>query len=371
MTFYDELNKLNADDIDDHLSSVTDADVEKSLSKHKLEPSDFLNLLSEPAGKYLEQMATKAQALTVQHFGYNINLFIPLYISDYCTNECIYCGFKKSNHSDRRKLTLCEIGQEGMAIAKTGMKHLLLLTGEAKGRTPIDYIENAVNVLKPHFASISIEMFPMDSNAYRRLKLAGVDGLTLFQEVYDKTRYKQVHLAGGKADYQYRLEAPERGAEAGFRMVTVGALFGLGEIRKEAFFAGIHAKYIADTYLDTEISIALPRINPAEGCFIPISPMDDKMFVQCMMAYRLFLPRAGITVSTRERAEFRDNLIGLGVTKLSAGVSTGVGGYAQGGAVSTPQFEISDHRSVEEMFAAIKAKGYQAVFKDWQMEMFG
>ncbi|MCF8067209.1 MAG: 2-iminoacetate synthase ThiH [Desulfobacterales bacterium] len=371
MSFYDEIKNYNANDIDTYLSNVTNADIEESLSKRKIKPSDFLNLLSEPAGEYLEQMAQKAQQLTVQNFGHTINLFIPLYISDYCTNECIYCGFNKTNKIHRQKLTLEEIEKEGKAIAQTGMRHLLLLTGEARDVTPIDYIESAVNILKPHFASISIEMFPMDTDEYRRLKLAGVDGLTLFQEAYDKAVYKKVHLSGKKADYHYRIEAPDRGAAAGFRMISVGALFGLAEVRKEAFFTGIHAKYIADTYLDTEISFSMPRINPAEGGYIPDYPISDKTFVQCMMAYRLFLPRAGITISTREKAEFRNNLIGIGATKLSAGVKTDVGGYARRETNATPQFEISDHRSVDEMAEAIRARGYQPVYKDWQMEMFG
>ena len=326
---------------------------------------DFLTLLSEKAAEYLEPMAQKAQQLTVQYFGRTIQLFIPLYISNYCSNECIYCGFNLKNSIKRRKLSIKEIEVEAQAIAQTGVQHLLLLTGEAQQVTPVSYLVEAVECLKRYFASVSIEIYPMETEEYLTLKNAGVDGLTLFQEVYDQNIYKTVHLAGRKSDYLYRLNSPERGAQAGFRNVNLGSLLGLAEPRSEVFFTGLHGRYLEDTYPQTEVAFSLPRFNPAEGDFSPSFYVDDKTFVQFLCAFRLFLPRAGITVSTRESASFRDNLIGLGVTRFSAGSCTGVGGYASHDSSETPQFEITDQRSVEEVSGAVVAHGYQPVYKDW------
>ena len=205
----------------------------------------------------------------------------------------------------------------------------------------------------------------MDEPDYRQLKEAGVDGLILYQEVYDKKMYKSVHLSGQKSNYEYRIDGPERGAKAGFRSVNIGSLLGLGEMRSEAFFTGLHGRYIDDNYLETEVAFSLPRFNPAEGDFSPENCVDDKTFVQFLCALRLFMPRAGVSVSTRESATFRDNLISLGVTRFSAGSCTGVGGYANEDLAQTPQFEITDERSVEEVVAAIVEHGYQPVYKDW------
>jgi 2-iminoacetate synthase len=310
-------------------------------------------------------MARKAHQLTVQYFGRTIQLYIPLYISNYCANACVYCGFHRDNKIRRKKLSLEEIEGEARALAATGMRHLLLLTGEAPAVTPIEYLEDAVRLLKKHFASVSIEIFPLDEPDYRRLKEAGVDGLTLYQEVYDEQRYALVHPAGRKADYQYRLEAPERGARAGFRMVNIGPLVGIGEVRSEVFVSGLHARYLQDSYLQTEISLSLPRMNPAEGGYQPEYVADDRTFVQFMTALRCFLPRLGLTISTRECAAFRDNLIPLGATRFSAGSCTGVGGYAEGEDAGSPQFAITDERSVAEVVEAIRAAGYQPVYKDW------
>ena len=339
--------------------------VEEALNKEQLSHLDFLTLLSPLAADYLEPMAQKAHHITVQYFGRTIQLFIPLYISNHCTNECVYCGFNRRHSIKRRKLDLDEIEAEARAISASGMQHLLLLTGEAQTMTPMPYLEAAVELLKGYFASVAIEMFPMDEAAYRRLKMAGVDGLTIYQEVYDRRRYGMLHTAGKKTDYHYRLEAPERGARAGFRMVNIGTLLGLGDVRRETFLCGLHADYLEHKYLQTEISLSLPRLNPAEGSFVPDACADDATFVQMLTALRCFLPRSGITVSTRESAAFRDHLIPLGVTRYSAGSCTGVGGYAQTISGEPPQFEITDQRSVSQVVQAIEDRGYQPVYKDW------
>lgn len=365
MSFYSQLQHYKGFDFKSFFDRVQPGHVEAALLKEQLTKNDFLILLSPSASAYLEPMARKAQQLTRQFFGRTIQLFIPLYISNYCANECVYCGFHRGNDISRKKLSLAEIELEAKAIAATGMRHVLLLTGEAPAVTPIEYLEDTVRLLKKYFASVAIEIFPMDEEDYHRLYLAGVDGLTLYQEVYDEERYRLVHLAGKKSDYRYRLDGPERGAQAGFRMVNIGPLLGLGEVRSEVFFAGLHAKYLDDTYLQTEISISLPRMNPAEGNYQAEFEADDRSFVQFMTALRCFLPRAGITVSTRESGAFRDNLIPLGATRFSAGSCTGVGGYGELQQAGTPQFEITDERGVDEVAQAIRDAGYQPVYKDW------
>lgn len=365
MVFYDLMLQYKDFNFDDFFEKLTENDVKNVLAKDSLQPIDFLALLSPTAGNFLEEMAVKAHRMTVQFFGKTIQIFTPLYISNFCSNQCIYCGFSKRNHILRRTLSLDEIETEAHAIAKTGMQHILLLTGEDRLATPIDYLIDAVHLLKKYFASVAIEIFPLEEREYQQLQQAGVDGLTLFQEVYDEDTYRRVHLAGKKKDYHFRLEGPERGAKAGFRVVNIGALLGLGEKRSEFFFTGLHGAYLENRFLDTEVAVSLPRFNPAECDYTPDYPVDDRTFVQFLMALRLFLPRAGITISTRENATMRDHLLQLGATRFSAGVCTSVGGYAQHGNSDTPQFEITDERSVEEVAKAITAKGYQPVFKDW------
>lgn len=367
MSFYDVVAAFEDFDFSTYLDTVSDAQIEQSLAKEKPTWRDFLNFLSPAAEPHLEAMAQKARQLTIQYFGRTMQLYIPLYISNYCSNECVYCGFNRANRIRRKKLTLEEVAAEAQAISKTEMKHILVLTGEARTVTPMDYIEDAIRVIRKRFSSVSIEMFPMDEAEYRRLKTAGVDGLTLYQEVYDREIYARVHPVGKKADYRYRLDAPERGARAGIRMINVGVLFGLGEKRREAFLAGMHAKYLEDTFLDTEISLSLPRMNEAEGGYTPSYPVDDKAFVQFILAYRLFLPRCGITMSTREPAHLRDRLMFLGVTRMSAGSRTDVGGYTKPKDCSTAQFEISDERDVAEIVQTIRDQGFQPVFKDWDL----
>ncbi|GLI55690.1 thiamine biosynthesis protein ThiH [Propionigenium maris DSM 9537] len=365
MSFYSVIERYSDFDIEEYFSGVTENMVLSSMRKENLSSKDFLNLLSPAALPHLEEMARKANKLTVQHFGRTISLYAPLYISNYCTNHCTYCGFSVVNKIKRAQLTLEEIDREAAEMAKTGLKHILLLTGEAKGITEISYLADAIKVLKKYFSSVALEVFPMDEEEYRILKEAGADSLTIYQEVYDRDIYREVHLKGGKADYRYRLDTPERGAKAGLRAVNVGALFGLGELASEAFYSGLHAKYLMDKYLETEVSISLPRINPAEGGFQAKYTLGDRRFVQFILAYRLFLPKVGINLSTRETEEFRDNLLKLGITKFSAGSKTTVGGYNDKNQ-STEQFDTSDKRSVEEIVAMIRSQGYQVVYKDWE-----
>jgi len=365
MSFYEVVKQYQDLDVPNFFDQVRDEDILRAIGKDKPTPMDFLTLLSPKAADHLEAMARKAHQLTVQYFGRTIQMFIPLYISNHCNNGCAYCGFNHQNPILRRKLTLEEIEIEAKAIAKTGMQHVLFLTGEAQHMTPMSYLLEASSLLKRHFASVAIEVYPLEVDEYAQLHRAGVDSMTMFQETYDEAVYKRVHLAGKKMDYHWRLNAPERAAQGGMRVVNLGALLGLSEPRREIFMTGMHARYLEDKYLETESAISLPRFNEAEGDFKPDYLVDDKTFVQFMTALRIFLPRAGLTISTRENARFRDSVLPLGVTRFSAGSSTGVGGYTEVDEERPPQFEITDDRSVDEVARSIVAHGYQPVFKDW------
>lgn len=367
MSFLKLVNRFEDFDFERYFSSVTRADIQKSLNRDQLEADDLLNLLSEQAQDFLEEMAQKARKITLQYFGRTIGLYAPMYISDYCTNYCTYCGFNSVTKFKRTKLSLSEIEQEAKVIAGTGIRHILVLTGEAPAKTPMSYLEDAVGVLKKYFSSIALEIFPMDEEEYCILKNRGADSLTVYQEVYDKQVYKQVHPKGRKADYSYRLSTPERAARAGFRAVNIGTLFGLGEPRQEAFMAGLHAGYLEQEFPDVEVSLSLPRMTKAAGGIGPKHILTDITFVQFMLAWRLFMPRLGITISTRESADFRDKLIHLGATRYSAGSKTDVGGYALKADDATVQFEVTDTRSVEEITDMIRQNGYQPIFKDWEI----
>jgi len=364
MSFYDLMKGWEDFDFEAYFSRVSHEDIIRTLQKDKLEELDLLNLLSPQAQYFLEEIAKKSYAVTRQHFGNIISLYIPLYVSNYCTNHCIYCGFNKENKIVRKHLSLEEVEKELIAISETGMSHIILLTGEAEGLIDINYLKGIVEKATKYFPSVSIEVLPLETDDYQVLKQSGLDGLTVYQEVYDEDIYDQVHISGGKKNYRFRLDTPERGGKAGLRNINIAPLFGLGEIKKEAFFAGLHLKYLTDKYLNTEFGVSLPRINSAEGGFKAFHKMDDTAFIQVMMAYRLFQPKAGITVSTRESHEFRNNIMPLGVTKFSAGSKTGVGGYAEKD-LSTCQFEISDKSSIEETEKAIRERGFQPVYKDW------
>ncbi|MDP3478272.1 MAG: 2-iminoacetate synthase ThiH, partial [Desulfoprunum sp.] len=315
MSLYQIIDQYRGFNFPQFFEHVTDTAVMRSLAKEKPGVIDFLNLLSPRAAGHLESMAQKAHQLTVQYFGRTIQFFIPLYISNHCANQCAYCGFNHKNNILRRKLSLGEIELEAQAIARTGMQHVLFLTGEAPHHTPMEYLIEAAECLKRHFASVAIEVYPLETDEYRRLQQAGVDGMTLFQETYNEEVYRRVHRAGKKMDYHWRLNAPERAAQGGMRVVNLGPLLGLAEPRSEIFFTGLHARYLDDKYLEAEVAVSLPRFNAAEGDFLPDYLVDDRTFVQFMTALRIFLPRAGLTISTRENATFRDRIMALGATR--------------------------------------------------------
>lgn len=343
-----------------------EADVTRALSRERMSPVDLLALLSPAAKPYLEVIAQKANRLTVRNFGKTISLFAPLYLANFCTNSCLYCSYNTQNKIVRRKLTLSEVEKEGQAIAATGLQHILLLTGESRQQSGPDYMETCVRLLRPYFASVGIEVYPLEKEEYRQLYVSGVDALTLFQETYNEEMYASVHPAGPKRNYRYRLDTPERACQAGIPSVNIGALLGLGEWREEAFYTALHVGYLEQTYSDVELAISVPRLRPHVGTFNPgTTPVTDADLVQIITAFRLYLPRAGITLSTRESSFLRDNLLPLGITKISAGALTSVGGYAEDTEAGSTQFEIADQRSVPEIVAMLRAKGYQPNFCDW------
>lgn len=342
------------------------ADVERALSRERLDEVDLLALLSPAAEPYLEEMAQKAHWLTVRNFGRTISLFTPLYLANYCGNQCAYCSYNAYNQIQRRKLNLEEVQKEGKAIAETGLQHLLLLTGESRQKSGPDYIKDCVKVLRPYFVSIGIEVYPLEEEEYRMLYEAGVDAFTMFQEAYDQEVYAAVHLAGPKRNHRYRLDAPERACGAGIPSVNIGALLGLAEWRNETFFTALHAEYLQKNYPGVELAISVPRLRPHVGTFQPTSStVTDAVLVQIILAYRLFLPRVGITLSTRESPELREALLPLGITKMSAGSLTSVGGYSDETEAGSSQFEIADDRPVGEIVALLRDKGYQPNFCDW------
>lgn len=367
MSFYERYLEYKNFDFENFFDQVTDRDIINIINKdRRLSELEFLMLLSKKAVKYLEPLAQKANRITVQNFGKVIFLYTPMYLANYCVNQCIYCGFNITNNIKRRKLTLDEVEKEAYAISSTGLRHILILTGESRKESPVQYIKDCVKILQKYFRSISIEVYPLEENEYAELIEAGVDSLTIYQEVYDEEKYKALHLKGPKRNYLYRLDAPERACKASMRNVNIGALLGLHDWRTEAFYTGLHADYLQNKYPDVEIGLSLPRIRPHPcGSFVPDCKVEDRDLVQIMIAYRLFMPRAGIAISTRERESLRNNLIGLGVTKMSAASSTEVGGHTLGDK-SDGQFDVNDRRGVEEMRQMIYSKGYQPVFKDWQ-----
>jgi len=371
MSFLHKVKQFESFDFKGYFDSVQPGDVQKALTRLdtrvRLDLHDLLTFLSPAAENFLEIMAQKAEAITLQYFGRTIGLYAPMYISDFCSNHCTYCGFNSGTGFKRTQLTLDQIDEEACAIFDMGIRHILVLTGEAPAKTPLSYLTAAMGILKKYFSSIGLEMFPMDEEAYTALAMAGADSLTVYQETYDQEVYKEVHPKGRKADYEYRLLTPERGGRAGFRAVNIGPLFGLGDPRTEAFMAGAHAKYLEHKFPNVEVSLSLPRMTQAQGGIPPKNLLSDKNFVQFMLAWRLFMHRLGINISTRESPAFRDRLIHLGATRYSAGSRTDVGGYSVYTKDTTVQFEVTDTRSVAEVSQMIQNSGYQPVFKDWEI----
>jgi 2-iminoacetate synthase len=364
MSFYNVIQKYDSRQVITEIESMTTADVQRALSAEQLDNRDFMALLSPAAEDFIEEMAQKAHAITLRRFGRTILLYAPLYLSNECHNGCLYCGFSVDNPIPRRTLTLDEIERDARILHAQGFRHILLLTGEAPGKVGNDFIAAAAERIRHLFSSISIEVYPMDTAGYSEMVDAGVDGLTIYQETYDEELYKQLHPSGRKRDYNFRLGTPERAGAAGLRRIGIGFLLGLGNFRSEAFFAGLHGRYMMHNYWRTLLSVSFPRLRPAEGGFQPPNPVSDRQFVQLMCAMRLLLHDAGLVLSTRESAALRDNLLPLGITQMSAGSCTAPGGYSDEDS-ATEQFTIDDDRTPAEVAEILRTRGYDPVWKDW------
>ncbi|WP_138207161.1 2-iminoacetate synthase ThiH [Haloimpatiens lingqiaonensis] len=345
----------------------TATDVRRALNHDSRTVEDFAALLSPVAEPFLEEMAQLAQQETRKHFGNSVYMFTPLYLANYCENYCIYCGFNCHNKIRRAKLNYEEIEKEMQAIAKTGLEEVLLLTGESRKMSDVKYIGEACKIARKYFKMIGLEVYPMNSDEYEYLHKCGADFITVFQETYNSDKYETLHLAGHKRIFPYRANTQERALKGGMRGVGFGALLGLDDFRKDAFATGLHAYLLQRKYPHAEIAFSCPRLRPIINND-KINPKDvhEPQLLQVITAYRLFMPFANITISTRECERFRDNVIGIAATKISAGVSTGIGSHVEDVEdVGDDQFEIADTRSVEEVYQAIKARGLQPVANDY------
>ncbi|MDY3031603.1 MAG: 2-iminoacetate synthase ThiH [Clostridia bacterium] len=343
----------------------TAADVRRALNHDNRTPEDFAALLSPAALPFLEEIAQKAQEETRKHFGNSIYMFTPLYIANYCENYCIYCGFNCHNKIRRAKLNPEEIELEMQEIAKSGLQEILILTGESKKMSDVKYIGEACKIAKKYFKVVGIEVYPMNSDEYRYLHECGVDFVTVFQETYNSDKYETLHLGGHKRIFPYRFYAQERAILGGMRGVGFAALLGLDDFRKDAFATGMHAYLLQRKYPHAEIAFSCPRLRPIINND-KINPKDvhEPQLLQVVCAYRLFMPFSNITISTRECERFRNNIIKIAATKISAGVNVGIGGHT-GEEKGDEQFEISDGRTVDEVYNAITEQGLQPVMSDY------
>jgi 2-iminoacetate synthase len=348
-------------------TKYTEADVRRALAADNRTPEDFGALLSPAALPLLEEIAQAAQAETKKHFGNSVYMFTPLYIANYCENFCIYCGFNCHNKINRAKLNAEEIEKEMQAIAKTGLQEILILTGESKKMSDVKYIGEACKIARKYFKVIGLEVYPMNSDEYAYLHECGVDYVTVFQETYNSDKYETLHLAGHKRIFPYRVSAQERALMGGMRGVGFAALLGLDDFRKDAFATGMHAYLLQRKYPHAEIAFSCPRLRPIINND-KINPMDvhEAQLLQIVCAYRLFMPFASITISTRECARVRNNIVNIAATKISAGVSTGIGSHVEElDDKGDEQFEISDGRTVDEVYNDLLKIGLQPVMNDY------
>ncbi|ELA8123486.1 2-iminoacetate synthase ThiH [Vibrio parahaemolyticus] len=375
MSFYDRFQQLDWDDISMSIYAKTAQDVERALAKSKRDLEDFKALISPAAEPYLEQMAKISYSLTRKRFGNTMSLYIPLYLSNLCANACTYCGFSMENRIKRRTLNRDEVEAEIGAIKRMKFDSVLLVTGEHETKVGMKYFREMVPIIKQRFNYLAMEVQPLNQDEYAELKTLGLDAVMVYQETYHPKTYAQHHLRGNKMDFRYRLETPDRLAKAGIDKIGIGALIGLEEWRTDCFFAAAHLDYLERTYWQSRYSISFPRLRPCAGNvpasgLQPKSVMTDKQLVQLICAYRLFNPEVELSLSTRESPQFRDNVLPLGITSMSAASKTQPGGYATE-EVELEQFEISDERSAASVEDMIRAKGFDPVWRDWHSAYSG
>ena len=354
-------------EIQEWINRSTEADVRKSLARDRIDIHDLATLLSPAAEQSLPRMAARSSQITLQRFGHITQLYAPLYLSNLCTNRCAYCGFSADNKIPRRKLTLDEAEEEAMILYERGFQHVLLVTGEAPKVVGVDYLEEIALRLSNKFAALSIEVQPLEQDEYARLFRAGITAVAVYQETYDRTIYDQVHLAGKKCDYDYRLDTATRAAAAGMREIGIGALLGLSDWRAEGLALAMHLQWLRKQFWRTSFTISFPRLRPAAGEFEPMVPVSEKNLSQLMFGLRIFDHDVGLILSTREEERFRNGMVGLGPTRYSAGSCTAPGGYSNP-ELEGEQFSVGDNRNISEVSNALIARGFDPVYKDWDKE---
>lgn len=369
-TFRNIFEKYTWDKVKEFIYNVKDIQVEQVLQKNELNEWDFAVLVSPTAKKYLPEMIKKSQWYTQQRFGKNILLYAPLYLSNECKNICTYCGFSFDNKIKRKILTDEEILTEASYLKNKGFEHILLVTGEDNHRVNAHYIAHAIDLLTPIFSNISIEVQPLEYEEYLWLKEKNVYAVLVYQETYHSERYKIYHPRGKKSNFYYRLETPDRIGKAGLYKIGLGVLLGLEDWRVDSFFCALHLQYLQRKYWKTKYSVSFPRIRPAVGAIQENIHLEEDELKQLVCAYRIFNPDVELSLSTRERAELRDELIEIGFTTMSAESRTNPGGYVVE-PQALEQFEIEDNRSIDEIRKKIEEKGYEVLMKDWEGVLMG
>lgn len=367
--FADVIDKYSWEETLQLIDSATPEDVKRVLAKSRtgkaLSPEDFAILISEAADPFLEEMAQLSRAITKERFGNTVSLYIPMYVSNACTNKCIYCGFNHDNPFERTTLSLEDVEKECQAIKELGpFQNLLIVSGEFPSLTGVDYLEKILKVARPYFHNLTLEVMPMKAAYYKRLTYAGLNGVVCFQETYHREAYKRYHPQGMKSHFDWRLNGFDRMGEAGVHKIGMGVLLGLEDWRADVVMMARHLRYLQKKYWRSRYSVNFPRMRPSESGFQPVSIINDRQLARLTFAFRIFDHDVDISFSTRESSQYRDNIMTLGVTSMSAGSKTEPGGYATS-PEALEQFEISDDRSPQEVAEAIRKHGYEPVWKDW------
>ncbi len=366
--FKELFDNYNWDDVKASIYAKTERDVIDALNKNNRDLEDFKALISPAALPYLEQMSQLSHQLTLKRFGRTMQMYVPIYLSNECQNICTYCGFSFNNHIKRKTLTNEEILKEVAAIKEWGYEHALLVTGEATQTVGVDYLKNAIRLIRDQFSNISIEVQPLNQDEYEILGAEGLNTVLVYQETYHHENYKTHHPKGKKSNFYYRLDTPDRLGKAGVHKIGLGVLLGLEDWRVDSFFTALHLDYLEKTYWQTKYAISFPRLRPAEGVILPKMELRDKELAQLICAYRIFNGEVELSISTRESERFRNNIIKLGITSISAGSKTNPGGYAVD-PESLEQFSVSDERSPKEIAAMLRQQGYEPVWKDWDLAL--
>ena len=368
MSFKEEIKNLDWDVVKESIYNKTEFDVKSALAKENLDLEDFKALISPAAESFVEELAQKSHALTQKRFGKTIQMYVPLYLSNECQNICTYCGFSLDVKIPRKTLTDAEILAEVEVIKSMGYDHVLIVTGEANKTVGMDYFKNALKLIKPHFSHISMEVQPLDQNDYEELIEEGLNTVLVYQETYHKEDYKIHHPKGKKSNFDYRVDTHDRLGKAKIHKMGLGVLMGLEDWRVDSFYCAAHLDYLEKTYWQSKYAISFPRLRPCANGLPLKSVINDKQLVQLICAYRLFNEEVELSMSTRESEKFRNNIIKLGITSISADSKTDPGGYANP-KVNLEQFEIDDKRSTASFIQVIKDQGYEPVFKDWDLSL--